>query len=61
MVEERRRELWLTGHRFNDIERLGLTLDPAPDTDYRKGGVYGNTLCLPLPNIERFNNPDIEG
>lgn len=61
VVEERRRELWLTGHRFNDIERLELPLDPAPGTEYRKGGVYGSTLCLPLPNIERFNNPEIRG
>jgi hypothetical protein len=24
-----------------------------------KGGNYGNTTCLPLPDIERFNNPNV--
>ncbi len=61
VVEERRRELWLQGNRFYDIRRLKLPLDPAPGTAYRKGGVYGNTICLPLPDVERQNNPNISG
>ncbi len=59
VIEERRRELFLEGHRFYDIARLDLPLVPAPGTPYRNGGVYGNTRCLPLPAIERLNNPNI--
>jgi starch-binding outer membrane protein, SusD/RagB family len=59
VVQERDRVLWLTGHRFFDIRRLDLTLDPAPGTPYHKGNVYGSTLCLPLPDVERNNNPNI--
>lgn len=59
VVEERRRELWLQGNRFYDIRRFNLPLDPTPGTPYRKGGVYGSTRCLPLPDVERLNNPNI--
>ncbi|CAN5842523.1 hypothetical protein BH23GEM7_BH23GEM7_07760 [soil metagenome] len=58
VIEERRRELFLEGHRFYDLVRLNLPLVPAPGTPYRNGGVYGNTTCLPLPAIERLNNPN---
>jgi starch-binding outer membrane protein, SusD/RagB family len=59
VIEERRRELFLEGHHFYDINRFNLPLDPAPGTTFHKGGVYGNTRCLPLPNVERLNNPNI--
>lgn len=59
VVEERRRQLWLEGHRFHDIRRLGLPLDPAPDTPHRRGGLYGDDRCLPLPAVEIRNNPNI--
>lgn len=59
VIEERNRELWLTGHRFYDIRRLNLTLDPAPGTAYQAGGTYGDTRCLPLPDIEKNNNPNV--
>lgn len=59
VVQERARVLWLTGHRFYDIRRLNLTLDPAPGTAYHKGGTYGDTRCLPLPDVEKNNNPNI--
>lgn len=59
IVEERRRELWLQGHRQYDIARFDVPLVPAPGTPYPKGGSYGSTTCLPLPDIERFNNPNI--
>lgn len=59
LVEERRRELWLQGHRQYDIGRFDVTLDPPPGSPYPKGGVYGSTTCLPLPDVERFNNPNI--
>ena len=61
VIEERRRELWLQGNRFYDINRLKLPLDPAPGTAYRKGGTYGSTVCLPLPDVETQNNPNLGG
>jgi len=27
-------------------------------TAYHGSGVYGNVLCLPLPDSERLNNPN---
>lgn len=59
LVEERRRELWLQGHRLYDMARFDVPFVPAPGTDYPKGGSYGSTTCLPLPDVERFNNPNI--
>lgn len=60
VIEERRRELWLEGHRFHDIRRLNLALDPAPGTpNETKGGVFGDNRCFPLPDVERHNNPNL--
>ena len=59
LIEERRRELWLEGQRYYDINRFNLPLVPAVGTAFPKGGVYGPTRCLPLPDVERFNNPNI--
>lgn len=59
VIEERRAELWLEGHRFNDIERFDLPLDPAPGAPYRKGLTYGDARCFPLPDLEIRNNPNI--
>ena len=61
IVEERRRELWLEGHRMGDLRRYNLPFAPAAGTPYPFGGVYGNQTCLPLPDIERINNPNIGG
>jgi len=59
VIEERRRELWLQGHRFFDIRRLNLPLVPEPGTPYRKGGLYGSDRCFPIPDVEIRNNPNI--
>jgi starch-binding outer membrane protein, SusD/RagB family len=60
IVEERRRELFLEGHRFGDIRRYNLPLQPSPGTPYTAGGgVYGDQRCFPLPDVERNNNPNI--
>jgi starch-binding outer membrane protein, SusD/RagB family len=60
IIEERQRELFVEGFRNYDIQRFNLPLVPAPGTPYpNKGGNYGNTTCLPLPDIERFNNPNV--
>jgi hypothetical protein len=54
--EERRRELYLEGHRLNDMLRWKL---PFATGRNHKGQPYGNTTCIPLPDIERLNNPNI--
>lgn len=62
LIEERRRELFLEGHRLNDIIRFKIPLTPAPGTPFPvKGGVYGDQVCFPLPDVERFNNPTLVG
>lgn len=62
VVEERRRELYLEGHRLGDVRRLALPFLPAAGTPYPGGGgTYGDQTCFPLPDAERINNPNIGG
>jgi hypothetical protein len=59
IIEERRRELFVEGHRLGDIRRYGLPFLPAAGATYQYGGVYGAQTCFPLPDVERINNPTI--
>jgi hypothetical protein len=59
VAEERRRELWLQGTRWFDMNRLSLTQEPAVGGPYPKGGLYGNQRCWPLPDVERLANPNL--
>ena len=59
IIEERRRELFLEGHRLGDLHRYALPLTPATGTAYPAGGTYGTQSCFPLPDVERVNNPNI--
>jgi hypothetical protein len=59
IASERQRVLFLEGFRAFDIERLNLPLVPAVGSPYLQGGVYGGTVCFPLPDIEKNNNPNI--
>jgi hypothetical protein len=62
VIDERRRVLFVEGFRNYDIQRFSLPFNPAVNTTYpRVGGVYGNTTCLPLPDVERLNNPNAAG
>lgn len=61
IVEERRRELFLEGHRLGDVRRYGLPILPATGTPFLSGGTYGSQTCFPLPDVERINNPNISG
>jgi hypothetical protein len=62
LIDERRRELFLEGHRLNDMIRFDIPLTPAPGTAFPlKGGTYGDQLCFPLPDVERNNNPTLAG
>ncbi|MHB8840117.1 MAG: RagB/SusD family nutrient uptake outer membrane protein [Gemmatimonadaceae bacterium] len=60
IASERQRALFVEGLRMFDVERFNLPLVPAPGTAFRLGGVYGNTVCMPLPDIERVNNPNVD-
>ena len=62
VLRERRRELFLEGFAAWDDFRLNLPLNPDVGTPYQitvKGGIYSDSRCFPLPDIERFNNPNI--
>jgi hypothetical protein len=60
IVEERRRELYLEGHRLGDLRRLGIAITPAAGSAYPIGtGTYGSLSCFPLPDVERINNPNV--
>lgn len=70
VVEERRRELFLEGQRLGDMNRYQLPRLPADGTAYPNGGTYVSAACpgantagypfgLPLPDVERNNNPNI--
>jgi hypothetical protein len=61
VIEQRRRELFLEGHHLGDLIRFNLPLDPAPGTPFVNGGLHGDMRCMPLPDIERVNNPNIRG
>jgi hypothetical protein len=59
IIEERRRELFLEGHRLGDLRRYGIPLTPATGTAYPAGGTYGAQSCYPLPDVERVNTPNL--
>jgi hypothetical protein len=60
IINERQRALFAEGFRNYDIQRFAIPFNPPVGATFPlKGGQYGNTTCLPLPDIERFNNPNI--
>lgn len=56
VIEEKARALFMEGQRMPDLrryaDRFGLDLFPA-------GPGFGDQRCMPLPDLERDNNPDI--
>jgi hypothetical protein len=69
VIDQRRRELFLEGTHFGDIVRYNLSLTPTAGTNFPAGLQYGTQQCtgtdtrvgLPLPDIERQNNPLLSG
>jgi hypothetical protein len=59
IVVERSRELFLEGQHLFDARRFGIQFVPDVGTPYPKGGSYGTLRCMPLPDVERLNNPNI--
>ena len=55
--EERRRELFLEGHRLGDMRRFNLPFSTG-NHPY-EGNPYGPYTCWPLPTVEIANNPNI--
>lgn len=60
IISERQRVLFIEGQRNYDIERFKIPFNPPENTAFPTGGgTYGNTTCLPLPDIEKNNNPSL--
>ena len=59
VIDQRRRELFLTGTHLGDLIRYDITPSPAAGTQFPTGGEYGTQLCMPLPDVERMNNPGL--
>jgi hypothetical protein len=75
VIDERRRELYLESQHYFDKRRFhalatsrgvtpaqlspNLPYTPAPGATFQHGGTYGDQPCLPLPDVERLNNPNI--
>ena len=60
VIDERRRVLFLEGPRNYDIGRFKIPFNPPVGATFPVGGgTYGNTTCLPLPDIEKNNNPTL--
>ena len=61
--DQRRRSLWLQGVYLADVIRYNITLAPAAGTQTPWGQSYGSdsgrSQLLPLPDVERLNNPNI--
>jgi len=58
VIEERRRQLFSEGHRLNDMLRHHI---PFPTGENHKGQPWGTMTCMPLPDQEKINNPNIGG
>jgi starch-binding outer membrane protein, SusD/RagB family len=60
VIEERRREFFLESQTLYDLTRYNLPLNPAPGSQYRdQNDTYGDQRCMPLPDVERNNNPNL--
>jgi starch-binding outer membrane protein, SusD/RagB family len=56
VLEERRRQLFSEGQRYGDMLRYNL---PFQSGTNRKGQSYSTLTCVPLPDVETRNNPNL--
>lgn len=56
VLEERRRQLFSEGQRYGDMLRKGL---PFQSGTNRKNQNYSDLTCVPLPDVETLNNPNL--
>jgi hypothetical protein len=60
VIEERRREFFLEGRRYGDLARFPeLFKEAAGGSHPFVGHPYAETRCLPLPDVELRNNPNL--
>ena len=57
ILEERRRQLFSEGQRYVDMLRYNLPFTTGVN---RKGQVYSDLTCVPLPDVETQNNPNFK-
>jgi hypothetical protein len=60
LIDQRRRELFLESQHLGDLIRFGIVPTPAAGSVHPSGLQYGTHLCLPLPDVERQNNPVLQ-
>lgn len=58
VIEERRRQLFSEGHRYNDMLRKKIPFQMGTNGVNRKGQTFSNLTCVPLPFVETRNNPN---
>jgi len=58
LFDQRKREFFLEGQHLFDLVRFSKTPNPPDGTAFNPGGTYGSQLCLPLPDVEKQNNPN---
>lgn len=56
ILEERRRQLFSEGQRYGDMLRKAL---PFQSGTNRKQQTYSSLTCVPLPDVETLNNPNL--
>jgi hypothetical protein len=61
VIEERRRQLFSEGHRYNDMLRKKIPFQTGTNGVNRKGQTFSNLTCIPLPDVETRNNPNFAG
>lgn len=61
LIDQRRRELFLESQHLFDLIRFQIAPTPPPGSPHPSGLRYGSQLCLPLPDVERQNNPVLSG
>jgi len=57
LFDQRKREFFLEGQHLFDLIRFNKTPNPAAGRAFNGGGTYASQLCLPLPDVEKNNNP----
>jgi hypothetical protein len=61
LIDQRRREFFLESQHLSDLIRFGIKPTPLAGSPHPSGLLYGSQLCLPLPDVERDNNPVLAG
>lgn len=56
VLQERQRQLFSEGQRYGDMLRKNLPFQTGTN---RKGQVYSDMTCVPLPDVETLNNPNL--